>query len=406
MSVAERVRLQLHPAQARFLDSRANIRGFVGGRGAGKTFIGVYDLLKRAKPNRLYLASAPTYTMLKDGAWRTFRQLGETLRFITSLNRSDMRATLGNGAEVLFRSADEPDRLRGMNLSGAWLDEASIMSREVFEVVLASLREQGQQGWLSATFTPKGRQHWTYEVFGHPGADTELVHAASIDNPFIPESLIETVRAQYTSALAQQELGGEFVDLSGALFRRAWFSIVDTAPADCRKVRYWDLAATAAKAGTDPDFTAGPLLGVKDGIYYVLDLRRLRGTPLEVESLVKQTAETDGKLIPIWIEQEPGSSGVNTIDHYVRRVLPGWTVRGDRVTGNKIERMGPFASQAEAGNVRLVRAAWNGVFLDEAESIPFGAHDDILDSSAAAFQKLQRAGLPFGWIKLPEEATP
>jgi len=34
-----------------------------------------------------------------------------------------------------------------------------------------------------------------------------------------------------------------------------------------------------------------------------------------VEKRIKQTAELDGKRVTIYMEQEPGSSGVNTIDH-------------------------------------------------------------------------------------------
>ncbi len=38
--------------QDKFLKSKAFIRGFVGGRGAGKSFVGAYDLIKRAKKGR------------------------------------------------------------------------------------------------------------------------------------------------------------------------------------------------------------------------------------------------------------------------------------------------------------------------------------------------------------------
>jgi predicted phage terminase large subunit-like protein len=181
----------------------------------------------------------------------------------------------------------------------------------------------------------------------------------------------------------------------GNLFKRQWFPIVDAVPADCKRVRYWDFAATEPKPGSDPDWTAGVRLGLKDGIYYVEDVRHVRASPLGVETLVRQSAELDGSAVPVWIEQEPGSSGVNTIDNYTRRVLSGWNVRGDKVTGNKLERMDPLAAQAEAGNVRLVRGPWNGPFLDEAESIPQG-HDDMLDAAAGAMQKLSRQGVGFG----------
>lgn len=209
--------IQIHTKQADFLDSDATFRAFCGGRGVGKSFIGAYDLLKRARPERLYMAVAPTYTMLEDAAWRAFIQIATDLRFLRDVNQQRHRVTLGNGAEVIFRTGDEPERLRGPNLSGLWLDEASVMSREVYEIGIACLRQGGEQGWLSATFTPKGQAHWTYEVFGTGRPDTALVHAATLENPFLPPNFEQTMLLQYGEELARQELGGEFVDLSDAL---------------------------------------------------------------------------------------------------------------------------------------------------------------------------------------------
>ena len=60
------------------------------------------------------------------------------------------------------------------------------------------------------------------------------------------------------------------------MFDRAWFKTIDEAPSGCRWVRYWDLAATEAKPGKEPDFTAGAKLGMKDGVYYLADMRRTR----------------------------------------------------------------------------------------------------------------------------------
>ena len=166
MSAVARLTIKLHTVQAARLDRGAPFRGVVGGRGCGKTWVGAYDMLRKAEPNALYMAVTPTYTMLKDACWRTFLELGNELRFIANVNRSDLRIVLGNGAEILFRSGDEADRLRGPSLAGAWLGEASVMDRSVFDVGIACLRHGGRMGWLSATFTPKGRQHWTEEIFG------------------------------------------------------------------------------------------------------------------------------------------------------------------------------------------------------------------------------------------------
>src|ERR1700733_6988669 len=106
--MAERVEIKLHRVQAEFIHSPAVYRGFVGGRGAGKSFIGSYDLIRRAKPGRLYMVVAPTYGVLKDASYRSFIEHAKMLRVIKRINNGDLRALLGNGAEVLFRSADNP----------------------------------------------------------------------------------------------------------------------------------------------------------------------------------------------------------------------------------------------------------------------------------------------------------
>jgi predicted phage terminase large subunit-like protein len=403
-------KVQLHEAQRDFLRSEAVFRAFCGGIGSGKSWAGAYDLARRTKDGRLYMVCAPTYSMLSDATFRMFLQVaGEDLGII---NPGDVKRSappsilLRTGAEVLFRSADEPDRLRGPNLSGVWLDEASLMPVDAFTVAIGRLREAGEQGWLTATFTPKGRQHWTYETFATGRPNTALFTCRTSDNPFLPAAFEATVRAQYTSALAAQELEGQFIDAGGALFRRHWFPLVDRAPPLVARVRAWDLASTPKDEATarDPDYTAGVLMGkAADRTLYVLDVRRLRGTPQQVEALVRQTAQADGRGTAIVMEQEPGSAGKVVTDHYLR-LLQGYTFHGKRSTGSKADRAQPLAAQAEGGAVRLLRGPWNKDFLDEVELFPFGAHDDAVDAASLALAQLAWApsGEPQGPCVLTE----
>jgi predicted phage terminase large subunit-like protein len=385
--------VKLHPAQQSFLNSKSLFRAFVGGIGSGKSWAGSYDLIKRAKPGRLYMACAPTYTMLADSTFRSFQEVAEALGIVqpSGVKRSAPPSMkLKTAAEILFRSADDPERLRGPNLSGVWLDEASLMPQEAFTVSIGRLREAGEQGWLSATFTPKGRQHWTFDVFATGRPDTELIHCRTGDNPFLPPAFAETVGRQYTSRTALQELEGQFLDSeAGELFRRAWFGIVAEAPKIVRRVRAWDLAGTPKERTNDPDWTAGVLLGkTEDGTTIVLDVNRLRGRPQQVEAAVRQTAELDGRGVAVWMEQEPGSAGAAVIDHYARHILCCYNFRSERSTGNKATRAAPLAAAAERGLVKLLAGHWNKDFLDELEVFPYGGHDDQVDAASLAFNKL------------------
>ncbi len=394
--------INLHPTQAAFLRSDALYRGFVGGRGAGKSWVGSYDLIRRAKPGRLYGAYAPTYPMLRDASYRTFTNLARELHFLRDLNRSELRATLGNGAEVLFRSLDDPERARGPNLSGAWIDEASLVERAAFDIIIACLREGGESGWLSATFTPKGRQHWTFDVFGQQRPNTALYHCRTLDNPFLPGEFAANLRAQYTAQFAEQELEGAFIDLEGGLARREWFPVVDAVPARGQRVRYWDFAATAKSAGSaDPDWTVGTLMSAQAGLWYIEHVIRVRVGPGAVEALLRQTAQADGRGVAIGLEQEPGSSG-KLFAAAMIRTLAGWNVHAVPATGDKVARAMPFLAQAEAGNVRLVRGSWVADWLDEVAAFPLGGHDDQVDSAAGAFAALTNEGPGIDIVSLAE----
>ena len=219
-----------------------------------------------------------------------------------------------------------------------------------------------------------------------------FIPASLPDNPHLDqEAYLESLN-QLDPITRQQLLMGDWsARQPGNLFKREWFPIVDELPVmRNRSVRFWDLAATPLRANNDPDFTAGVRVDYgMDGLYYVVDVQHARGTPAEIEALIKQTAAMDGSGTHVFIEQEPGASGVNTIYHYVTRVLPEYTVRGQRNTGSKVERAGPVSSQAEVGNIRLLRGPWVGQFLDEVEAFPVGGHDEQVDGLSGAFMRLR-----------------
>lgn len=186
---------------------------------------------------------------------------------------------------------------------------------------------------------------------------------------------------------AQLREGNWKVRARGNLFKREWFQVVTYAPKVRRIVRYWDLATTeASKKNKDPDWTVGVLLGEIKGTYYVLDIRRFRARPYDLERAVQKTAERDGKSVSIYIEQEPGSAGIQLIDHYSRNVLKGYAVRANRATGSKVIRANPVSAAAERGNVVLVKGRWVNDFLDEVEVFPGGSHDDQIDGLSGAYE--------------------
>ena len=66
------------------------------------------------------------------------------------------------------------------------------------------------------------------------------------------------------------------------------------------------------------------------------------------------------------------------------------------MTGSKELRALSVAAQCNIGRVGLLRAPWNAALLDELAAFPAGAHDDMVDALALAFNQT--------WIKVSDMA--
>lgn len=175
----------------------------------------------------------------------------------------------------------------------------------------------------------------------------------------------------------------------GALFNASRIKIEEVAPAGLQMCRGWDAGAT--EGGGDP--TVGALLGRdSSGIFWILDIaRKQTGEP---RAFAKQTAGMDGFSVPISWPQDPGQAGKDQAQSMVRD-FAGWSFTTSPETGAKRTRWEPFAAQVNGGNVRMVRAAWNRVLIDEMET-DGQVHDDQLDALARAFTHL--TGGPTGLL--------
>lgn len=195
--------------------------------------------------------------------------------------------------------------------------------------------------------------------------------------------------------LGDKERGGNWLvrPAAGKVFNQAWFEIVDAAPAGGWTVRGWDLAASEKKIeGDDPDFTAGILMRRVGDMYYILDCIEERIEPARTDNLLRNTASQDGISTYVRWEMEGGASGKRD-NRYLASLLAGYDARGIRPQGDKVTRARGLSAQALAGNVKLVRGAWNKRWLTHMHGQPDLAHDDLMDASSLAFNVLLRIGL-------------
>jgi predicted phage terminase large subunit-like protein len=185
----------------------------------------------------------------------------------------------------------------------------------------------------------------------------------------------------------------------GGQFDPDWFKIVDAAPRQAIRVRYWD------KAGTQDGgkHTAGCRIAYWAGVATIEDVVRGQWGAAKREKVIKRVADDDARqfgagAVTTFVETEPGASGKESTENTIKN-LAGHTIYGDRPTGDKFVRANPLAAAAEAGNVRLLRGDWNPDFLREIEAAgPGAAHLDQMDAAAGAFTK---AALGWEGMQIP-----
>lgn len=186
---------------------------------------------------------------------------------------------------------------------------------------------------MRAASNPGGTGHdWVKKRFiGTPenpviNANRIFISSRLEDNPSLDQESYELSLSELDPITrAQLRMGDWTADARGGMFKRVWYNRKDERPRHFNYIcRYWDLAATEAKVGEDPDYTVGTLYGLDaDGETWVLDVQRFRESSAEVENRIQQAALSDGPDVEIWMEQEPGASGKALISHYRRNILAG-----------------------------------------------------------------------------------
>lgn len=219
------------------------------------------------------------------------------------------------------------------------------------------------------------------------------------------KGLLDPVRMTQ-KALDRLKLRGEYfysgqflqnpIPAAGGMFKTERIRIEQTPPVKLTKIiRYWDTAATAGGGA----YTVGVKMAKNgDGTLWVLDVKRGRWDAAARNALIKQVAQMDGKEVIVGFEQEPGGAGKEAVEN-ITRMLMGFRTRSDRPTGDKVVRADPYASQVNAGNVKMVAGKWNADYVNELSYFPMSKFKDQVDASSGAVKLLTKQEPFVGVIK-------
>lgn len=127
--------------QAIFLRRRERYKMTAGGFGSGKSRSNIEDVIKHVLliPNARVCVTARTYPALESTFLKDFYAMFPA-KLVKSKNDQKHEMSLTNGSEVLFRSFDDPTKLKSMNLTMAVIVEASDVPEKGFDMLQSRVR--------------------------------------------------------------------------------------------------------------------------------------------------------------------------------------------------------------------------------------------------------------------------
>lgn len=173
---------------------------------------------------------APTFGLL-DGVWRLLKAMTPE-EMVVKVNETKLQMELVGDVLIELKSADDPERLVGSGLDVLVLYEAALIQESAWTISLRPrLASPGRAGLMIAGGTPKGRS-WYHRLYLRgqgainlndkaikPEDEVWSLNEPMWDNPMIPAEEIEALRESMTERGFRQEIGAEFLDDSGGVFR-------------------------------------------------------------------------------------------------------------------------------------------------------------------------------------------
>lgn len=216
------------PEQVRLLKSNARFRVIAAGRRSGKTERAkrriVWAAASSIQDGAKFVACAPTRDQAKRIFWQDLLALVHTYPGgkpgwqTKNISYSDLCIELRCGAELMVVGLDKPQRLEGMPIDGAVLDEYAECKAEAWPQTLRpALSTLNRLGWCWFTGRPKGRNHF-YDLWrdAKTREGWDSFHWASSE--VLPAAEIESARRDLDPLTFRQEYEADFVSFEGRAY--------------------------------------------------------------------------------------------------------------------------------------------------------------------------------------------
>ena len=356
----------------------------LAGRGAGKTRAAAETLSRWAwdQPGTRWLVSAPTSGDLKGTCFEGDSGLIKVIppQLVAKYNSSLHELHLKNGSFIKGIPASEPERFRGPQFHGGWLDELAAWEylQESWDMIQFGIR-LGSRTKLICSTTPKPKET-ILDLIAREGDDVVITRASTYSNiNNLAPSFKKQILSYEGTNLGRQEIHAEIIDPEDSgIVKRDWFKLwPHDKPLD------------------------GPMAAMlvdcwQDHLQYP-DLR-----PKVVEEYKNVYGTDEGKPIGgkkvdlILIEDK--SAGISLIQDLQRAYLPVQAYNPGRA--DKTQRLSIIAPIIKSGRVWVPESSnrrgyvrdWAEGCISQICAFPDTVHDDFCDAAAQGLRYLRDGG--------------
>lgn len=280
------------PHQLRFHQDPAKIRLWAGAYAAAKTTTCGAEMVMLAldTPNGVGLVGAATYPQLEQTAKA---QILEMLpkEFIAEVNKKDNVWTLTNGYKFLFRSFDDEQKLRSLNLAHCWVEEANGVEYSIFTQIQTRMRHDSTKdhkimmssnpdtNWVRSEILMKSVKIYgaTERYIRRPDDINHSMHthiARTDQNTYLPPTYLADTRAGKPEWWIKRYLEGSFSMSEGAVYPNFQQNVVDISPAEIKhniRTKGWKVLGGADFGLNDPTILVLAAVDPVEGIAYLYD---------------------------------------------------------------------------------------------------------------------------------------
>ncbi len=325
--------------------------------------------------------------------------------------------TLTNGSMMIGIPASEPERFRGPQFHGAWLDELAAWDylQESWDQIQFGVR-LGARTRMVITTTPKPKD-LIIELLGREGDDVVVTRASTYANLGNLSANFKKQILQYEgTTLGRQEIHAEIIDPEeGGIVKRASFRLWPAEkpfPKFEYVVQSYD-CATSEKTQNDP--TAASTWGVfkpEDGPMSVMLIDcwqdRLQYPDLrpkvidEYETVFESGADGRERKRVDLILIEDKSAGISLIQDLQRAHLPVRAYNPGKA--DKVQRLNIVSHIIARGRVYIPESTqrrgyvrdWAEPLVSQICAFPQTTHDDLVDTVTQSLRFLRDSG----WLEV------